>query len=210
MSYITRDIPDLEYAAILTSFLNAAAENADALGLSSVEIEAMSVEFAAYQQAAKDVVTARAEYAAAVTAKEEQKANARAIVSGAARMWRANTSIPGDILDKVMVAPHSTPKTLSAPTTVTNVTITNNEVGELTIRWNANGNIPKTLYLIETAPTGSGPWTLVATVTAKKFRMPGTPGTPIWIRVSAQRRGISSNPCNAVSLWADGSAKLVA
>ena len=210
MSYITRDIPDADYDSALESFLEAAAANAAALGLSPEEIEAMSTEFAAYHQAVVAVVTARAKLAAAVTAKEELKANARAMVNSAAKAWRANIAIPEEILELVQVAPHRAPKALTAPNVVTDVVVTADGGGDLTIRWNPNGNIPRTLYMVETAPTGSGPWTLVATVTAKKFRMQGTPGTPMWFRVRAQRRGISSNACNPVSIWTGGTLKIAA
>lgn len=207
MSYITRDVPDAEYAGLLESFLGAAAENADALGLSPVEIEAMQNEVDAYRQSVSDVFTARANYAGAVSAKEARKARTQAMINGAAKVWRANIAISPEILDQVMVAPHKTPRTLTTPNMVTDVTLTPNEVGELTIRWNVNGNIPKTVYIIEMASDSRGPWTQISAVTTRKFRYVGTPGTQVWFRVSARRRGISSSPCNPVGIWSNGLQK---
>lgn len=201
MSYITKDIADDDYLSQVRAFAEGAALNAAALGLSPEDIELLNQEIGDLDTRLVSVVTARAALSGAVTAKEEQLMRVRKIVAMMAKTWRADPEIPDEVLDQVMVAPHSPRRVISRPSVVTDLVINANGQGEISLKWNPNGNTKGTVYLVETSATGSGPWVVLDAVTSRKFSIEATPGEPIWFRVRAKRGTRVGGFCNPVGMW---------
>lgn len=210
MSYITQQSSDHDYVSQVRAFIEAAAENAKTLGLSDEQIAALVAQADGYEQALVDVVTIRAAYAAAVTAKEAELAALRKTVGQFAKTWRANADIPDDLLARLEVAPHDPKRTQPALSSVRDVVVTANGTGELTLRWHANGNTRGTLYMVQTASSPDGIWSVADTTTTRKFVMLGTPGTPIWFRVIAKRGRRVSPASTPVAMWTAGALRVAA
>jgi hypothetical protein len=121
-----------------------------------------------------------------------------------AKVFRANQAVPDSVLESLLLPPHVTPPTHSAPTQPTNLTLSVNSVGDVTLGWNRNGNPSGTIFNIETAEVSEGPWTTFDMTTKTKLAYQGTPGTPVWFRVSAKRNGNTSSFSLPISLWANG------
>ena len=201
MAYITEEMAEDDYLSQVRAFVEGAAMNAAALGLSPADIDLLNLEIGLLDGRLTSVVTARAALSGAVTAKEEQLTRVRKIVAMMAKTWRADPEIPDEVLDQVMVAPHSPRRVISRPNVVTDLVINANGQGEISLKWNPNGNTKGTVYLVETSATGAGPWVVLDAVTSRKFSVEATPGEPIWFRVRAKRGTRVGGFCTPVGLW---------
>ena len=204
MSFITTEQSDGDYLSNLGAFLEAAAVNAEVLGLTAGEMEMLLTEVQALDSAMVNAVTARAAAMAATTAKEAQLERLRGAVAMLAASWRANPTIPDEVLDELMVAPHKVSRRVSAPSVVRDLVLTATGGGLITLRWGAGGNIKGTVYQIECCSSPDGHWVLLDTVTARKFERVFEPGVPVWFRVRAKRGSRVSGACLPVSMWAGG------
>lgn len=204
MPYITQTTADGPLNSQLQSFLATAEAQSVKLGLTAPDIEAMGELYTAFSTSLAASDTAKAASKAATTAKNTAKRLARANVSAWAKIWRADENISDDLLNELMLAPHNTPGQHSAPTTPTDVTASLNNESVITLKWKRNGNTSGTIFSIETAEDGSGPWTMLDATTKTKFSTQGTPGTTQWFRIVAKRDGMSATPTNPISVWTGG------
>lgn len=204
MEFVTQKMGDAEYLASLKVFYDAAQLYADTLGLDKPELTELQAQIGQFEKQLQETQAAKNALKATVTEKDAQRDVVRDLVGTFARRWRADENIPNEILAGLRLAPHRSLPVRSAPAPVTDLVITANGEGELSLRWNRNGNVKGTLFMVETAPNGSGPWVLLDSVTSTKFSILGEPGVPIWFRVRTKRRGLTSVACLPVSIWAGG------
>lgn len=204
MELVTQKMGDAEYLASLKVFVDAAQLYADTLGLDKPELTELQAQIGQFEKQLQQTQAAKNALKATVTEKDAQRDVVRDLVGTFARRWRADENIPDEILAGLRLAPHRSSPVRSAPAPVTDLVITANGEGELSLRWNRNGNVKGTLFMVETAPNGSGPWVLLDSVTSTKFSILGEPGVPIWFRVRTKRRGLTSVACLPVSMWAGG------
>lgn len=206
MSFITSEMPDSDYISNLHAFFEAAGRNAEVLGLAEKDLEVLLAEIDVLGGAMEAVVTARAAWLAAATAKDEQLDLMRKKIGGYAAAWRADAAIPDPVLDELMVAPHVVRRRVSRPSVVTDLVVSATGGGLITLRWGSGGNIKGTVYQIEVCSSPDGHWVLIDTVTARKFVREFSPGVPVWFRVRAKRGSRVGGVCNPVSMWAGGVA----
>lgn len=204
MPWITEIVADGQLNGALTNFASVCEANAAPLGLTGpmvAEIEDAAVNFSAELTAS---TAAKAAQAAAVQAKNTQKAASKAIVSKYAKIFRANNTVSDELLAQLMLPPHSTPGSESSPTTPLNLVASANGDGVTNLRWNRNGNIQGTTFQIEKRTSPTGGWSIHDTTTRRTFVTLSTPGEYVAYRVRATRNGQSSAASTPVVLW-DGS-----
>lgn len=204
MLYITQTTADGPLNSQLQSFKETAEANDAALGLDAAALQTMTTLYSAFSTALAAADTAKAASKAATTAKNTAKRLARANVSSWAKIWRADENISDELLNELMLPPHNTPGQHTAPTTPTDVTASLNNESVITLKWKRNGNTSGTIFSIEAAEDGSGPWTMLDATTKTKFSTQGTPGTTQWFRIIAKRDGMSATPTNPISVWTGG------
>ncbi len=200
--FITENMSDALYSPSLTNFKTVSGANLAALGLTAADKLIIDEACNDYVTAYNAHLAAKAAAEAAREAKDDQRATTRAVINGYAKQFRANLGIPDSLLVELEVAPHSTPGVKTAPTTPINTVATADGNGDIELKWNRNGNISGTIFQVEYKTSPSGAWTNLGSTNTRKFRCNFPAGSYVAFRVCAQRRGISSNFCTPVTLWA--------
>lgn len=202
--YITEENADGPLNSKYVSFKGSAELNKVPLGLTTPDLTAMTTLSTAFANALAAADTAKAASKAATTAKNQAKKAVKANIASWSKIWRANAAITDQLLDTMMLAPHNTPASYTPPTTPKDLVANVNGEGVISLKWGRNGNKSGTIFNVETAEEGSGPWTIYDSTTKAKFEYQGTPGTSVWFRIVAKRDGQSAAPTNPVSVWAGG------
>jgi len=203
MPYITQKTSEAQFNTALQNFKTVAAANAVVLGLGEDELGEINDAAVHFNLDLNAWMAAKASAEAAKVTKDEQLVTSRAVVSKWAKIWRANPDIPDSLLEQLTLAPHEPTVVKTPPTPVTLPTAVADGNGNITLRWNRNGNIQSTQFVIETIDTASGEWIVFGSTTKAKFEMEWTPGAYLGMRITAQRSGLSSTPSTPVYLWAD-------
>ncbi len=203
--YITAKMSEAEYVEALDIFKKNCAENSTALGLSALQSEQISDACDEAGAAFSSWTNAQAAANAARITKDQTFADTKALVDSFAKVFRADVTIDDAILAEILVAPHRTPPTQSAPVTPTNFVGTANADGEVTLRWKRNGNTPATQFIVESRASDAGAWTTSGVTNTTKFVTQATPGAYISYRVRAKKKDTTTSPTSAVSFWGEGS-----
>lgn len=201
---ITSETNEIQFNLDLTIFINNATTNKSLLGLSPTDLSDMGKVFSDFSTSLNAAGAAKTAALTATSDKNAKRKAAKALVSKWAKVFRANQAVPDSVLESLLLPPHVTPPTHSAPTQPTNLTLSVNSVGDVTLGWSRNGNGVGTIFNVETAEVSEGPWTTFDMTTKTKLAYQGTPGTPVWFRVSAKRNGNTSSFSLPISLWANG------
>lgn len=204
MKTLIDPIPEREFAVGLANFAAVCQEEATVLGLDEGDLAAIAQAATTLSSDLNAVTTARAAFQAAIAAKDEGKASAKALVSAFSRRFRANPSVPDDLLTRLRLAPHQTPPTDRTPTMPTELVATADGDGTIRLRWNRNGNIERTIFVVERREGPEEPWAMAGVTTRRSFRTNSPPGRYVAFRVRAQRRGVTSGASVPVVLWAAG------
>lgn len=203
--YITDAMTDDQYAIALQTFVNVAALNATVLNLTPTEVATIANTAEAFRDNVLEVDAKKFDLRKATSSKNDVRSDARTIVSNYAKEWRANNAISDGILANLQLPPHKPPVNRTPPTTPTELVLSVDNVGVLTLRWNRNGNKPTTIFEVETAESSAGPWATTDVTTKTKITYEGTPGVPVWFRVKARRANFTSFPSMPISMWDNGS-----
>lgn len=207
MAYITEERADTLFSTDCATFVANATANKATLGVTPEQLEAMTTIFDAYSASLTAANDAKAAARAAVSAKNAAKSAAHDEVMNWAKVWRADASIPDSILADLLLPPHVTPGTKTAPSTPTNFTFTITPEGVVQLSWKRNGNRSGTVFNIEGSSDGTSGWTVVGTTTKAKIALAGSPGTTWYLRVVAIRAGQSATPTNPVVVWPTQSSR---
>lgn len=202
--YITDIEADGNLNTALQNFHTVCAANATALGLGLPDLTAILNATTNFTNDLNAVVAAKAASKAAASAKDAQKKASKAVVSQWAKTFRANVTVSDALLAQLMLPPHKTPGTKSAPTTPTALVASADGLGNVYMSWNRGANRNGTVFLIEFRTSPTADWAVLNSTTKVKFSVQATPGSYIAFRVSAQRNSQTSAASTPVALW-DGS-----
>ena len=206
MPYITEIRNETEFVTALQNFFNACNANKVALGLQAADLtEIQNASTNALTQL-NAYVAARTAASAAHTTKNSQLKTSHAVISKWAKVFRSNATVPDSILAQLMLPPHSPGKTASQPSQPTSLVASADGLGNVALRWDRNGNIQGTQFLVEYRISNTSDFVVMGSTTKSKFTTVATPGSFIEFRVIAQRRGLASEPSIPVSLWNNSSA----
>lgn len=206
--YITEEQSDGKLLVAMTTFLANAEANENALGLDAESIGAMTLAFTAFRTKVDAASAARAASVQATAEKNDEKADARALIAQFAQEWRANPAIPDSLLDLMMVPNRQNNGTRTPPTQPNTLKITIGG-GETSLSWNKNGNKYGTVYNIESASSPNGPWTTFDITTRSKITFEWPAGTSIWFRVSAKRNNQTSAASQPLALYPGASGVIL-
>lgn len=189
--YITEELSDGKLLVAMTTFLANAEANEEALGLDTKTLGDISAAFANFRAKVNSASAARAASVQATAEKNDEKADARALIAQFALEWRANPAIPDSLLDLMMVPNRQNGGTRTPPTQPKDLKITIGG-GDTSLAWNRNGNKQGTVFNIESARSANGPWTTFDITTRSKILFNWPAGESIWFRVSAKRNNQTS------------------
>lgn len=201
MPYITAIQSDVELSNVLGSFLSAAADNADALGMSPEAIEELGIKITDFKARMASVNAQRAAYHASVTAKDESAADLRKELGRLSKTWRAKDTIDDSLLAELRVAPHETPPTFTAVTTPRALVFRADAQGNIRLKWDRNGNTRGTIFQIEASYDRTRTWQIVRTTTASKATLHSNVGEQVLYRVAAVRGGVTSVASSPIVVW---------
>ncbi len=201
MPWITDIQADGELNSALANFYNVCNANALALTLTPANLTEIQGASTSFNTDLNASTAAKAAATAAVQAKNTQKTTSKDVVSKWAKTFRANATIPDELLAQLMLPPHSTPGSEIAPTTPTALVASANGDGVTNLKWNRSGNIQGTVFVIEKRTSASGAWAIFDTTTRRTFVTISNPGQYVAYRVSAQRNGMTSPASTPVVLW---------
>lgn len=199
--YITEENIDSQLNVDFPTFISNANKHKVALGLTSADLTAITNALTAFSTGLSASNAAKAAAKAAVTSKNDAKATAKAEISKWAKIWRANQAISDSILDDMMLPPHSTPGTRTAPTTPNNFSFSVTSQGTINMKWGRNGNTSGTIFNVESSSNGKTGWSVAGSTTKTKFSINGNPGTTVYFRVVAIRNSQSATPTNPIVVW---------
>jgi len=204
MSYITDNLSDGQLNTALANFNTVCIANSVALGLSPADLTAIAAAATTFNTTINAATAARAAAKNAVDAKDLQKKASRATVSKYAKMFRANLTVPDNMLASLMLPPHKTPGSKTAPTQPLNLFGNADGNGLVNLKWSRNGNTNGTTFLIEVRTDPQGDWSISGSTTATRFAYQAVPGSYIAFRVTATRRGLLSPASFPFALWENG------
>ncbi len=206
--YITEEQSDSKLLVAMQSFLVNAEANEAALGLDAETIGALTLAYNGFKAKLDAATLAKTESKQATAEKNDSKADARALIAQFAQEWRANPAIPDSLLDLMTVPNRQSNGTRTPPTQPLGLEIRIG-TGETSLSWNKNGNKYGTVYNIETAPSGTGPWTTFDITTRSKIQFIWPAGESVWFRVSAKRNQQTSAPSLPLALYPGASGVIL-
>jgi hypothetical protein len=201
MPYITQIEADGDLDSALANFSAVCAANAAKLGLAAPDLAEISDAATNFHSAFNASTAAKAAAHGAVEAKNTQKATSKSVISEWAKQFRANPAVEDELLADLMLPPHSTPGSETTPTIPLALVASANGDGVVNLKWNRNGNIQGTQFVIERRTSPSGTWTILDTSTRRTYVTMATPGQYVAFRVSAKRNGMTSPASTPAVLW---------
>lgn len=205
-SYITEKHPDSTFAVLLGVFAARCAELQDELGLSPEDLLEIQAAAESNREGLQRWVHAMGQAQAAQVQKQERQRAARAVVSKYAKIFRADEKIPDSVLGGLRLAPREPARPKSPVHEVVGLVATSDGQGLVKLKWKANGNKPRTQYLVEVRHSPSERWTFLGLTTRTRFEHQATVGVYIGFRVIAHRGVRSGEPSYPFLLWADSPA----
>lgn len=199
--YITQGMPETDYIAAVENFKNVATANAAALGLSEPQVAQITAAAAEIASAYESWTTAVASAKAVLVTKDETFADTKALIDSFAKLFRADNGIPDALLAELAVAPHIPTRSFNAPVTPTGFTGSATANGQITLKWKREGNTSSTQFIVESATSDAGPWTLATITNSTKATLQATPGQFITYRVVAKKGNDVADPTDAFSFW---------
>lgn len=205
MPYITNAKKDGDWVKLGKQFVDTVALESSSLGLTPAQVTGLSTTFDNFDTAYTDLETQKATLESAVSVKDSTKASFEALVRRYAKQFRGNVTVPDALLELLNVAPHTVKPSNTSPTQPLSLVADTNQVDQVFLSWNRNGNIQGTTFWIQAKTGAATVWTTVDTTTKSKITLNGYPaGTAAWFRVIAVRRGLHSAPTPPESIYSDG------
>ena len=205
-SYITEKLPDATYAVLLGVFAARCEQLQAELGLSPAELLEIQEAAVSNREGQQDWLHAIGLAQGAQTRKQERQRAAKHVVAKYAKMFRANEEISDAVLAGLMLAPHNPARPKSPVNQVEGLVGTANGQGFVKLKWNPNGNQPRTQYLVQIRHAPSEPWTVLGLTTRTRFSHQALPGVYVGFRVIACRGERKAEPSIPISLWSDSPA----
>lgn len=202
--YLTNLSSEPEFIQALNTVLPVISAQKTTLGMTAQQVTDLTNLCNAFIASYSTATTAKLAAKSAVATKESQRKAAQNSLFAWVKQWRANTAIPDALLEQLMVAPHKTPGTKTAPTTPTSFQAVPNGLGVVKFTWDRNGNTSSTTFVIESRKSPTDDWAVAFTTTKTKFELQVTPGQYIAFRIYANRNNTNSVASAPVILWENG------
>lgn len=192
--YIPRE--DAHLVGWYNNFAANCAENADELGLSPDEVEAI---FQASRRLDQDLLAlqeAHAAYRAAVAKKDTTRSETVEFARIYARIFKANPGVTPSLQMRLGIV-SSAPSSAVVP--VNNLVADGDGNGVIALRWDRNGNSRGTSFLVEYRAYADGEWRTAGVTTKTRFKHTGqVVGRTLAYRITSIRSDEVSIPCPVV------------
>lgn len=187
----------------LDLFAASAETNAEVLGLTESQVEALSDLAQEFQQAMTEMEAARNAAIAATARKNEVRQRAEEVFRNVARVISANAEIEPKYKADLGLSIENQP---SGPVRIPlGLGVTMDVSGVNTLRWNRSGNSRATMFVVEADHYDGLGWRVVDVCTRLSFVHKGQKvGKKVSYRVYATRAGKRSVPSMAVSAYNEG------
>ena len=203
---MSRDyLPELEndFSAWLAYFAVAVERYQDQLDLDGLDVEAMYEANVTLHDSLAGVETAKSTLRQQTEAKDAARRNVTAAVRALARRIQANPAVTPALKAALGLTPRTKKTVLRSPRPPTQFAAEGFANGTIELRWNASGNAPETLYLVEAAYGSTANFVGITAVTATRCTLEGhSAAMPVTFRIRARRRHEVSAPSESVTLYA--------
>ena len=194
--------PDRDYAAWLENFAAAASAYQDILHLSDSNIDDIEDVFNQLQyhieQRDAALYALQGWTQGKILARQTSENTVRRLVRGI----QGIAGVPPDIKARLGITPERKKPSHTAPLMPIHVVVKAASNGVHQIKWDTNGNKPKTLYIVEMQSDTQPAWTVIGAGTASRFDHENQiPGVHIAYRVRAQRGKLVSSPSDSASVY---------
>lgn len=183
------------------NFIAVANANIVILGLVAADITAVTTKKSDYSTKLNNSIAKQAEAKAAVEAKNSSKDQLVTNIRVLAKQIQARPGVPNNIKEQLgLTVPDPTPTpTLPVPPTELSAKIST--TGLANIKWNRNGNVSGTVFLVEFSNNYSTGWRIIGSTTKTTYETPLLePSGSNFIRVRAQKGEFTSEPSNVIIL----------
>lgn len=197
------DMSEVDFRAWYDNWVTVAVANAATLGLGDPEQSQIISARTAYTTAVVDYIAAHDAAKAATNAKNGAYADAFALVQQWSNQWQANPEISDQLKLELGLNIRDTTPSPRPVFGVTNLSGSGNSVGTVKLRWSRNGNLPGCNFVVQSRPVG-GEWSFSTVTTKTRLSLTGQALTPTEYRVLVERRGIVSEPSDAVVVYGAG------
>lgn len=208
--YITQIEVDSKLRLAMADFSEVCAARAVELGLSPADLAEIDEASSAFSEDLLLLIAAKAAMHSATVRKDAQKEASQAVIAKWAKIFRANPEISDATLINLQVAPHHVQGAQTRPTAPTKLVADSDGQGNISLRWNREGNRNGTIFEIQSRTASDNEWRFIGTTTKVSFKLQATVGQYIGFRVRATRASKVSPASTPVSLWAGSPGALKA
>lgn len=183
------------------NFITVANANLSTLGLVAADITAVTTKKNEYSTKLNNAIAKQAESKAATEAKNIAKQQLVTNIRVLAKQIQAKPEVPNNLKEQLgLNVPDLTP-TSSIPVPPIELSANISTTGLAKIKWNRNGNIFGTVFLIEFSNNYSTGWQIIGSTTKTTYETPLLePSGSNYIRVKAQKGELTSDPSNVIIL----------
>lgn len=190
---------DNDLAGWLDNYIAIAADNQAALGLTTSDIVQTQAAVTNFEQGISNAFAVHAAAKAATVSKDEARQEVEKIVRAQVKKIQANPAIPNTLRSLLKITvPKPRQKVLPvfAPA---NAVAAVEAGGIVALTWDANGNAPGVIYMIEVSASAASGWVMVNAQSSTRYLDTPAPGaTSVYYRVKARRGKKVSDPSNVV------------
>ena len=185
----------------LNNFANVAEQDATLLKLSTTQVAEIQADASAFTSDLSDANAQKKALKMAVTTKNLSRAKVVKLVRKYNAQFQGDATLPA-VVKQDLGLKIKQPAAKTSPTVPTKPVVTADALGNVSLKWNRNGNISPTLFTVEALIGTAKDWAQIGTTLAAKFDYRyATPGTPIQFRIKATRRELSSGYTYPVALY---------
>lgn len=135
----------------------------------------------------------------AVAGKDSSRTQAVALIRSLAKQFKAKPNLEPRILKSLNITGSGS---VGPVRVITELTVSGNDYGVNTLKWNRNDNSYGTQFIIESSPDGTTFWELVDVVTRTDYKHRNqVPGERKFYRIRSKRAGQTSAACAAVVVY---------
>lgn len=182
-------------------FRKTCSNNQTVLQVSDGDLELIEDAESEFDAAYEAMVTARAAAEGATQMKDQKREALINAYRPFVGEFQSNPLIPEDVYAELQIPKRGGGGSRGAAITPSNVVASASGTGEITIKFDRNGNPQSAIFTIE-HQVGSN-WIAVTSGTKTRYKLTGfATGVPAFFRVKATRGNSTSVPSNTVSVWA--------
>lgn len=172
------------------------------LGIDAGELEEIQDTGTAFATAMSALNTARAEYAAAVEAKDAARNAVIEVNRKYIAQFQAIPNLDPKVFNALDIPKRSNPGSRTAATTPDNLIAKAKADGSVSITFSRGTNSNNTVFTIEKSTNNGTTWSTAFSSTRTRVKLNGfTPGNTVWFRVYATRNNTVSTPTVPVMIW---------